>query len=308
MKRFLTYIVVFAFVSILTVVVLDVIMLSCKNNYSLRSHEINYINSYNRLKSLKDSNKIVIISGSSGSFSINSKMIHKVFNMPVVNTSTHAKIGVRMQFETYKDYLRKGDVVVLCPEYGGDKSRLYGGTALLRIVSTHLPSAYSKLSFSQWAFLHKYIGIHFDEALKYDDEEIAPAYSNKALNEYGDIGIERYHGDSIKGCQIEGKVDSEYIEYLKYIRVFTRKNGIKLIFIPPTLMKSTFNSKKKQIDSIEYSLKCNGILFDALPERYSFPDSLYFDTPYHMTTSGTNKRTQLLIEDMLKKCGNNKGF
>lgn len=298
MKRFLKYIVGFAFVSILTIVVLDVIMLSCKNNYSIRSHEINYVNSYNRLKALKDSNKIVIISGSNGSFSINSKMIHKAFKMPVVNTSTHAKIGVRMQFETYKDLLHRGDVVVLCPEYGGDKSRLYGGTTLLRIISTHMPSAYYKISYSQCFFLHKYIGIHFEEALKYNDEEIAPAYSNTALNEYGDIGIERLHGDFINGCQIEGKVDSEYIEYLKYIKAFTQKNGIKLIFVPPTLMKSEFDAKKEQIDSIVYSLKCNSILYDALPERYSFPDSLYFDTPYHMTTTGTDIRTRFLIGDM----------
>lgn len=298
MKRFLKYIVGFAFVSILTIFVLDMIMLSWKNNYSLHSHEINYVNSYNRLKALKDSNKIVIISGSNGSFSINSKMIHKAFNMPVVNTSTHAKVGVRMQFETYKDFLHRGDVVVFCPEYGGDKARLYGGTALLRIVSAHLPSAYNKISFSQWVFLHKYIGIHFEEAIKYNNEEIALAYSNNVLNEYGDIGIERFHGDSIKGCKIEGKVDGDYIDYLKYIRTFTRKNGIKLIFIPPTLMKSEFDAKNEQIDSIVYSLKCNGILYDALPERYSFPDSLYFDTPYHMTTIGTDIRTQLLIEDM----------
>lgn len=298
MKRFLIYSAVFVFICILTIVGIDIMMLSIKNNYSLQSHEINYIYSYNRLKALKDSNKIVIISGSNGSFSINSRMIQNAFKKPVVNTSTHAKIGVRMQFESYKDFLHRGDIVVLCPEYGGDKSRLYGGTALLRILSTHMPYAYKLFSFSQWLFLHKYIGIHFEEALKFGDEEIDMAYSHKALNEYGDIGIERFHGDSIKGCQIEGKVDREYIDYIKYIRTFTQKKGVLLIFVPPTFMKSEYDNHIEKIDSIVYSLKCDGIMFDALPERYSFPDSLYFDTPYHMTTIGADKRTALLIEDI----------
>lgn len=301
MKQFLKYFVGFAFVSIFTIVVLDIIMLSWKNNYSLHSHEINYVNSYNKLKALKDSNKIVIIAGSNGSFGINSKMIHRAFNMPVVNTSTHAEIGVRMQFETYKDFLHRGDVVVFCPEYGGDKSRLYGSTTLLRILSTHLPSAYGKLSFRQCFFLHKYIGVSFANSLSsMNDNAFDGPYSEKSLNKYGDVGCLRIHEDSIQKYHIYGKMDADMIEYLKSIKYYAEKAGINFIFLPPTFMESNFKEEAKQIASIAYSLKVNGIMFDALPSHYSFPDSLYFDTSYHMTLIGAQKRTEQVIRDINK--------
>ena len=125
MKRLILKTTLLIFISIM---IMDIIMLSGQDNCCLHSHEKNAILAYKRLEALKDTNKIVIITGSNGSFGINSRMIHKSFNMPVVNTSIHAGMGIRMQFELYKDLLRKGDVVIFCPEYGEgfDKGRLYG--------------------------------------------------------------------------------------------------------------------------------------------------------------------------------------
>ena len=150
MKRLILKTTLLIFISI---TFMDIVMLSVKDSYCLHSHEKNAILSYKRLEGLKDTNKIVIIAGSNGQFSINSRMIHKSFNMPVVNTSFHAGMGIRMQFELYKDLLRKGDVVIFCPEYGGGKQRLYGGTTLLRVLGTYMPSAYKKITFSQWVYL-----------------------------------------------------------------------------------------------------------------------------------------------------------
>jgi hypothetical protein len=34
------------------------------------------------------------------------------------------------------------------------------------------------------------------------------------------------------------------------------------------------------------------------PERYMMPDSLMFDSPYHLTRQGVERRTKLLVEDI----------
>lgn len=276
-------------------------MISCKDELSLYSHEKNAILAYNRLHTLEDTNKIVIIAGSNGGFSVNSRMINKAFQMPVVNTSTHAGIGVRMQFELYKDFLRKGDIVIFCPEYGGGKQRLYGESTLFRILSTHLPFAYTKISIPQWLFIYKYIGINYTKTLKHlGSKEFEGPYSAYAVNEYGDIEYERAHQDTITTMKIEGKMDEEVVNYYKYIHTYTKNKGITLVFLPPTLMLRDFKYNSKQIDSIAQCLKQNGIAYQALPSRYSFSDSLYFDTPYHMTQLGANKRTEVLINDLQK--------
>ena len=60
---------------IIPIIISSIIMLMKKDNRSLYSHEINASLAYERLDSLKDTNKIVIISGSNGGFSINSKIL-----------------------------------------------------------------------------------------------------------------------------------------------------------------------------------------------------------------------------------------
>ena len=299
MKKFLVKSALFAIVVCAIIAGIDFIMLYRVDKWSIYSNEKNFLLAYNRLTSQRDSCKIVIIGGSNGAFGINSKMIKEAFHLPVINTCTHAGIGIRMQFETYKDLLRNGDIVIFIPEYGGGRGRLYGGSSLLRIASSHLPEIYRKVSLNQWLYLHKYFGIHNKEVYEHSDcIEFDGAVSAKAINEYGDIEWEREHQDTIKNYTFSGFMDRDFIAYYKYILSFTKEKGIRLVFLPPTLMKTNFNSCIKQIDSIANCLKENDIPWQSQPSRYSFPDSLYFDTPYHLTTSGARKRTELLIEDL----------
>ena len=302
MKRFIVKILIIVFILLFFVTIIDIFLLHGKDVRSLPSHEKNVILAYNRLKALGDTNKIVIIAGSNGGFSINSRMINETFHEKVVNTCTHAGIGVRMEFEMYKEFLHRGDVVIFCPEYGGSKSRLYGESSLFRILSSHMPFAYKKISFNQWCYLYKYIGVHYNELIEHQKwkdyyKDLGP-YSSKSLNEFGDIECERIHKDSIELYNIGGKMSKVVIDYYKYIHSFTKENGIKLIFLPPTLIESCYLKNKNQIDSLADCLKRNGIPLQALPSRYVFPDSMFFDTPYHMTQSGANERTKLIIEDM----------
>ncbi len=312
MKRLVLKTTLLIFISI---TIMDIVMLCGKNTSSLNSWEKNALLAYKRLEALKDTTKIVIITGSNGSFGINSRMIHKSFNMPVVNTSIHGGMGIRMQFELYKDLLQKGDVVIFCPEYGGgfDKGRLYGETTVLRILSTYMPSAYKKISFPQWLHLHKYIGLRYwDYLCNGSDEKTDGPYSVNAVNEYGDIECERTQVESIKNenfngpATIRGKVDNAVVEYFKYIHDFAKARGIKLVFLPPTFIEGGYKMNSKQIDSIAYTLKQNGIAWQAEPSRYSFPNSMYYDTYYHMTQEGANKRTEVLIEDLNRILNNEK--
>lgn len=299
MKQFLIKVSIIAIVSFVMTVLIDIAILRKVDNLSYYSHERNFSLAYYRLKALKDSKKIVIIGGSSGAFGFNSRLIHEAFDLPVVNTCTHAMIGLRMQFETYKDMLRDGDIVILSPEYGGEKERLYGGYNLLRILSSHLPEAYRKLSLRQWLFIYKFIGIHNLGTSRHKDvEEYDDVYSANALNEFGDIEWERKHKDFIKNYNISGVMDGELIDYYKYIRDYAKSKGIKLVFLPPPLMKSNFKSCVKQIDSLAFCLKENGVPWQSPPSEYSFEDSLFFDTPYHMTQEGANIRTKAIIEDL----------
>lgn len=283
----------------LSVILTTYMMISIRNNWSLNSHEINVSLAYKRLDSLKSTNKIVVIAGSNSAFSTNSQIIYDSINMHVVNTSTHAGIGVRMQFEMYKKLLRYGDVVVFCPEYYSGKSRLYGEGALFRILSTHMPTAYKLMNIRQWCYTFKYIGEHFKSSVKSINNTIFEGpYSARSINKFGDIECEREYSGFNGVYTFKGNMDDETLSYYQYIHEFTIKNGIELIYLPPSLNESTYLFQKSQIDSLDLFMRNNHIPYQAAPERYIFADSLFFDTPYHMTSLGARLRTLILVEDI----------
>lgn len=284
---------------LIPVIVVSFLMLTMSDDWSTYSHETNVALAYQRLDSLQGQKKIVIIAGSNGGFSINSQLLHDSLNLPIVNTSTHAGIGVRMQFEMYKELLEKGDIVVFCPEYYSDLKRLYGGSTLFRILSTHMPKAYLKMNFSQWGKTIKYIGIHFQEAIKHKGSlPFDGVYSAQSVNRFGDISFPREHREIKDEYKFKGSMDEETTAYYQYIHKYSKEKGIILIYIPPTLIESNYISQKPQIDSLVTFMQANNIPFRAAPKRYVFNDSLFFDTPYHMTTQGAIIRTENLVEDI----------
>lgn len=299
MKRFIINILAIALLLLIGIIVVDIYLISFPHKGSYYTMERNTALAYQRLEALKDTNKMVIIGGSNGTFGINSEMLHEAFKMPIVNTATQASIGVRMQFEIYKELLRPGDIVIFIPEYHKELANLYGNAILLRVLTTHVPQAFKHVSLRQWLFLHKYIGIYYNEMKrsKYAVEFEGP-YSYKSLNEYGDIACEREHQNSIETTYKCGEIDRALINYYQYVHTFAKQNDIQLVFLPPTLINREFVRFRKDIQAHAECLKRNGIPLQADPSRYTFPDSLYYDTSYHMTLEGAKLRTQKMIEDL----------
>ena len=215
MRRFVIKILLIA---VLPVVAVMLRMLLITDDYSRRSHGVNVRLAYNKLDKLSGTQKIVIIAGSNGGFGFNSKILSDSMRMPVVNTSVHASIGVRMQFEIYKDLLERGDIVIFCPEYYNGKGRLYGGEPLLRIVSTHMPSAYLKMSVKHWQYSLKYVWQHYLEAIEHRGmTKDLGIFAANAINEYGDMAMPREHKPTLIHYGLIGSMDEETAEYYRYI-------------------------------------------------------------------------------------------
>lgn len=281
--------------------VLTGIMLLAKDDFSANSNEINIQLAYQKLDSLQNQQKIVLIAGSSGSWSTVSEMLADTFKLPVVNTCSHAGMGMRMQFEIYKPFIKEGDIIVFFPEYYTGIGSLYGESTLLRALSTHLPSKYLLFTFNQWKHCFKYIGIHFMECQRDKNRAATDGpYSPQAINKYGDIDCDRPHGEIKDHYFIKDSLDNDALEFIKYLHRYTNENGIKLVFIPPTFMERNYRQEESHINSLAKFYEANGIPYQASTIRYMFPDSLYCNTPYHMTAEGARLRTKLLIEDMVR--------
>ncbi len=66
----------------------------------------------------------------------------------------------------------------------------------------------------------------------------------------------------------------------------------------PGYQYSSYKNSVAAIKQVEQQLKDNHFLLISSPQEYTIPDSLIFDTPYHLTKKGLDWRTGILIQDL----------
>lgn len=273
------------------------------NQYAKLSHEMNVVYSINRLKHLNEP-KMLIIGGSGCGFGIDSEKLFLHYNRPIVNTGTHAGLGLRLQIELFKEYIKEGDVVIVIPEYQQYQDHFcYGNPTALRILSSIYPAGFKAVSFEQWIYLFKFIPQTFMDALiskEMKDAALIP-YSKESLNQFGDVTM---YDQSISGKVpldedlSNTEMDTEAMKLLVDFDNYVRQKKATMILFPPAYQASSFHQNNQFIETLQQQLSEAGCPFRACPSRYALPDSLFFDTPYHLSAVGTQERTCLLIEDI----------
>ena len=76
--------------------------------------------------------------------------------------------------------------------------------------------------------------------------------------------------------------------------------GINVIILPPPLQKTSYENLYPAIKNVRNALISNKLCSEYDTERYCFDDDMFFDTAYHCTKQGVDKRTQLVIENLEK--------
>lgn len=250
--------------------------------------------------------RIIFIGGSNLSFGLNSELIQDAFSVHPINTAIHAAIGLQYMLDSILPHIRKGDIVVVSPEYNyfyGDF--FYGGEELLRTVADmdvsymctmRVPQIKNiipyvmKYSFSKFK-PHEYFGFTTD-----------PVYNINAFNQYGDVDIhwklKQKQFDAYS--EIRGVFNFDTIKVLKVFEAALIKKEASLYITFPGLQASSFDNSIKQINKIESELRNSKFILLGTTKRYRIPNVMMFDTPLHLLKEGVDYRTQLLIEDLKK--------
>jgi hypothetical protein len=260
------------------------------------------------LKNTK-SPRIIFVGGSNLSFGLDCQMIKESLNVNPINTAIHAALGLTYMLDNTYMYIKRGDIVVVVPEYNqfyGDYG--FGSEELLRTVWDVNKSKIRLLSLKQIKGIVPYIPDFLYSKLKiteYINVQDSDVYSVNSFNEYGDVfthwDLER-HDFSAYG-QID--VNHYNIRVMKKLKEFEEKihrKGAMLYVSYPSLQDSSFDNSIDAINKIEKEFIKYGFAILGNPERYRMDDVLMFNTPYHLNRNGVNLRTQLLIED-LKEAG-----
>lgn len=230
--------------------------------------------------------RLVIIGGSNCAFGLDCSILKDSTGLNPVNTASHASLGLKFMLDEAEPRLRRGDRVVIMPEYaqfygsfnGANEaltaSAIYGGLTGVR-----------RFNAAQWlTFLGgipKYILGNL-KARKSGPGE----YSALNFNEYGD---ETAHwqcaaaGVAPVEPPRERPIDLAAVSYLAEATGRFRARGCEVTVLPPITVRSNYEANRRRAAEIRRELRLRGVATAAPDTLFVFPDSLAYDTPYHVT-------------------------
>lgn len=255
--------------------------------------------------------RIIFVGGSNLCFGLDSKTIKDSLKLNPINTAIHALIGIKYMIDNTSEYIQKGDIVILVPEYGHYYRGLDAGSEeLMRTVFDVDFMNIKLLNLPQLSnivpFLPKYILTKF-KISEYHNFKDSDIYSVNSFNQYGDtythLEKEQEHFDPYS--TIGGEFNDDVVRYFEKFQIELNKKGASLYVSFPCYQEASYNNSIIQIRKVQEELRKSKLQIIGSAEKYKMPDSLLYNTPYHLNKKGIEYRTMMMIED-IKKAQNNK--
>lgn len=275
-------------------------------------------NNYLASKHLKDSllsnvadPRIIFVGGSNLVYGLNSQLLKDSLQLNPINDGLAISLGLVYMMDAVTPYIRKGDIVVLVPEYQLYFGRYgYGLPDFFRYLKDNDPSGFKILRRKHVMNLlikgiPRYVKSKFDYRNYFYDES-QDIHGKQVINEYGESdfhwNLEKRDFDLV--LPIEDKVNYEIVEEIKKFESKIVGNGGTLMISFPGMQLDSYNLVEDKINEIFSILKKENFIILGSPKRYTFDNSVMFDSPYHLIKEGVDRRTSYLIEDISKARGN----
>ncbi|MDQ1087558.1 hypothetical protein [Siphonobacter sp. SORGH_AS_1065] len=247
--------------------------------------------------------RLILVGGSNLSFGINSKLIQDSLKVNPINTGLHAAIGICYMLDATKQFIKRNDIIVVVPEYDqyyGDVA--YGKEELLRsIFDNKNYDDLLHLRYTQWLKIIRYMPKYALSKFKISEYRgyiHDKYYSRGSFNDFGDVYT--HWQDSTQKFQsqvIKGDMNESVIRELRNFQKIALEKGAKMYISFPCIDTLSYNINKSKITKVEILIHQ---YFDVLGSSgaYAMPESVMFNTPYHLTKKGADIRTQKLIYDL----------
>jgi hypothetical protein len=299
MKKFLSRIAIFTLLVILIIILGLVLPVTPR---ALNAPHFSIIQKDSLLANV-DSPRMIFIGGSNLSYGLNSQTIKDSLNINPINTGITANLGLKFMFENTAQYIRQGDIVIAPLEYVHfTHDYHYFFLDVLRIILDVNQEYFRLLSFRQALNLLSSIPAYAMSKLKptayFNSETEESLYTRNSFNKYGDT--QTHWNEENRSFVPIGRLDEfnrKIIDKIKEFEKTVEQKGARFYISYPSYMATSFDKSVDIIAAIRNELEKN---FNVLgtPERYMMPDSLMFDTSYHLNKTGLDIRTDRLIEDI----------
>jgi len=251
--------------------------------------------------------RVLLLGGSNMSMGIDSNILKKELGLNPINTAIHASIGLDFMANNVIEYIQPGDIVIVSLEYSQFYGQyMYGGEELLRTVFDVDRSSLESLDLRQWLSIIRFIPKYSISKINpteynFKEPENIGVHERDSYNEFGDAyihwtkpaeTIEPYH-------RIEKFYNQGVVDLLIDFEGLVNARGGKMVVTYPAIQEDTYQNMREQIQHVQVELEKSGLTIMGTPETYIVSDDLLFDTPYHLTYEGVQRRTNQLVEDLV---------
>lgn len=283
-------------------------------------------NTNNILFSLQDKHKLIDslqkrysdtpvmywVGGSNVNFGIDSKLISDSLRLPCVNTAVHGGLGLKFELNNALRYARKGDVVVLMPEYENfwdfNNEMADGQCELLHTIMDVYPEGKKLIELKQWnkmlmylpRYLHdKYVQYLPTNYRKRNRTDLG-AYTRHNFNAYGDaiLHLDKAPVPFLAMPTLGAPINKEILTFLTEKTRQFRARGIHFHILFPGYQQSSYQHNEAAIRELYRQFKSAGLPVRGTPERYVFADSLFYDTYYHLNRQAREIRSIFVVQDL----------
>ena len=250
--------------------------------------------------------RIIFVGGSNLPFSLNSQMIKDSLEINPINTGITSLVGLIYMMNNTVQFLKEGDIIILVPEYHQFHNKLaYGSEELLRTIFdvnlSKLKLLNSKQMFSLIRFVPKY-SLSKLNLTEYINTKESDIYSVNSFNHFGDVythwDMKMY--EFTPYLRVSGKFEHSVIQEIIEFQTKIENKKAVLFISYPGYQATAFNNSIKEIKIIESEYIKNEFKILGFPERYMMPNSMMFNTSYHLNKMGVDYRTSLFIEDFIE--------
>jgi len=309
MKNFVKKVILFTAVVIAFLVFMVIYIVDFIPSQFDDLYQAEIVNKINRLRETKG-RKIVYASGSSGAFCIDSKKITDNLGLEFVNLGLHAGLGQFYINEISKDYLNKGDILIIAHEFDTyyTDGEATGGISLLATSLNDHFEYYKYFDNSDKKKFIKYLPAYIFtklDKLIYKKSDADGIYSASAFNKYGDIKYELneslehdyYHHFE----NYTKEFPKSIIEYYHDLLKFAEKKGVYVVLNFPYMRVKTKEVDYKHVDELGDAIQKELGIKSLYPLKEAIKEEKYFyDTANHCNTFGKNEYNNKLIKSLKK--------
>lgn len=268
--------------------------------------------------------KVVLVSGSSGLFGLDSEAMENRLGLPVVNFSTHAGLGIKYLLHRGRGALRAGDTALMALEYELLGPQQTPGRILTTFVSAKDLSymAAAPLEWVPFFFTgHDYKSLVWAlvERLGLWRYKQTCYGSAATLNSYGDetcAMTDSFTTGNPGLLLAQGAIASETVDPPAFdpaiadFLAWAKNTGVKVVIgFPPLFEKTVYAdaAHKKAFADLAERFADFGVPVLGRPTDFLYPADHMYDTRYHLHSKAREIHTRRMLELLCDKAMTCKG-